>query len=558
MDILDIFFWNTKAIALQTGTKLPDTDKHPHGYLDAGELFLVLKDTPNWGLVVDGQFIVVDIDKPEAVPESFLERLPATYRQKTKRGEHYVYRMPPGVDMSLVKNIKLKNGETIFADVKVKGYIVGAGSTVDGHTYTHNNFNVEQAPEWVLKAVRKPASETPTEHGEGRPGIPNGEHDEFLHRLASWLRGQADLSESAIYRVLQKGPLRALQDVDDTRPYEDTDLARIARSAARYAPENGIVDPQLVPPTFISALETDTTLPLKNWYLYNFIPENELTLLYGNGGIGKSTLASWFASIVLKQGKSVGFAGVEEPFERFVVRTMLSDPSLKREDFARMYNIGNDWKFPEHEDRLREALAQCHIDFLYFDSIYTHFGAVTGHEGVRARTCLSPLAAIAQEMGVTVVGTFHENKAGELLGSVEMRNVCRVLIRAQRAKNKHLKASVVKTNFQYPSYDLQFHSEQRRAVSLDGQPWREKNEDGQIVDVEMHVITGYLKVSDDAEEESTDPEDIVYDLDAIEDDHTAEIQRMFKENPFLTERFLADHFHTSRRKVRLALGKKAD
>jgi hypothetical protein len=523
----------TKAIALLSGTKLPDTSLHRHGYLDAVAFDDIIPATKDWGLVVDGLYLVIDIDSPGDMPQEFFSSLPSTYTQTTKRGQHFTYSLPVGVDMTKIKNAKLKNGDITFGDVKVKGYIVGSGSTVEGYTYSDNGLPVAPCPTSFLLLASRPKSEVSTYGEGGRSGVATGEHDEFLFKLASWARGQADLSEDAISRLLRRGPLAVLQDVDSSKPYEDTDLARIARSAGRYAPANTLEDSSLAPSTWKAYTDLDTRLPLKDWHLYNFIPQNELTLVYGNGGIGKSSFASWLVSQILDKDKKVGFAGVEEPFLRFGARASLS--VADRDCMRNLLDIGNTWRFPDDESKLRDALEEFPLDVLYFDSIYSHFGNVQGHEGVRARVCLSPLASIAQEMGVTVIGTFHENKAGDIMGSVEMQNVCRVLLHAKRSKGTPFQLSVKKTNFTEPGYALQFNGNIQPATSLDNEPWLEKDEQGNTVPVKLFVIDGYLKIGDDAESDEQ-----VYNLDEIVDSTSSKVKKLLEENPTYTVREMAD------------------
>jgi hypothetical protein len=518
----------TRGIHLKTGTKIPDTSRHPRGYLDSVDASTIT--SSDWGLIVSGQYIVLDVDAPEAVPEDLEYRLPTTYVQTTKRGLHYVYQVPEGFEPSEHVNIKLKHNGAIYADVKVNGYIVGTGSTVDGFTYSDNARMPVEAPSWLLEAVKKPRHTSMPSGDQGRSGVPNGEHENFLFKAAAWARGQAGLSDDALFKFLRRGPAAVLEEVDEAQPFSDHDFARIARSAGRYEATDNITDTSLAPTAWRTALDVDTTLPLMDWLVYNFIPQRELSLVYGNGGIGKSTLASWLAANVLSRGGSFGFAGVEEPFARFIARTKLSAPHLQIEAFGRLVDISNTWRFPDDEDKLRSALEQYPLDVLYFDSIYTHFGTIQGHEGVRARTALSPLAAIAQEMGVTVIGTFHENKVGDLMGSVEMQNVCRVLLHATRPKGRPFRLSVKKTNFNMPEYDLQFNAASSPASALDGTPWLEKNEEGLIVPVSLHYLTNSLKVNQDSEAEDMPGE---YNLENIEETPEETVLRLMQNHDIL-------------------------
>jgi hypothetical protein len=350
-------------------------------------------------------------------------------------------------------------------------------------------------------------------------GIPNGEHDRYLHKEASRLRGTEGLSEDAILQYLRRGPLAILEGVDTSNPYTDEDLRRIAQSAGRYVAEKPLelIEEDI---NWRSALDIDTNHPLEEWYLYNFLPKGELVLQYGAGGIGKSTWMSYIASLMIDKGITFGFSGSEEPFDRFTVRTHLSNRNLAKPKFGNLFDIGNHWKFPRDAAKLREKLETCRLDILYFDSIYSHFEMTDSFSNAaeKTRACLSPLASIAQELGITIIGTFHENKASEYLGSTEMLNVSRVVLQASRSGEGPLKIKVRKTNFNQPDYSLNMLGEYEKAESLDGNPWMEVNEDGIVSQKELYVVKRH--------EKSTGDDETVFELPPEKVERNSKVQEL--------------------------------
>lgn len=486
-----------RIIYLSENSKAPDGKRFPRGHLDSIHCPETIPE--NYGIALDNQYIVVDIDNPRVAAIAEV-KYPKTWTQATKKGTHYLYKAPNGFKG---QNRKLKNSKgVIFGDLKCKGYIVGPGSTINEFKYhIIDGMSPQPCPQDLLDLMS--TSESIDLGTSERSGIPTGSHDEFLIQLAGWLRGRHGLSEEAILRVLHKGPLQALQDVDPTRPYTLADIQRIAHSIAKK--EATQADIGLSPAGWESYTDIDTTMPLNDWWMYRFIPKNELVMLYGKGGIGKSSLLSYVAYLVAKEKKKIGFSGIEEPFLRFATRAALADKDITEEMLAGLINIGSQWQFPRDANALREALLICPLDVLYFDSIYGTFEAMDGlNTAERARHCLAPLAAIAQELGVTIICTFHENKAGDFLGSVEMVNVARIVLHATREKDADLKLTVKKTNFTEPDHALSFSGSLIPGCSRDGSPWLEKNEDGEVVPLELFVITDRRKSTGDTEREEQD------------------------------------------------------
>jgi AAA domain-containing protein/bifunctional DNA primase/polymerase-like protein len=507
---------NSFVLALKPGEKVPDPAKNPNGTKDAQPVKPGKRPNGNYGIRLDGQYIVVDIDCDNPDRESFEASLELTWSQRTARtdvvGMHYLYRVPEGY-IGSGKRVWLGADGNRIADIKAKGYIVGPGSTVNGRQYTMiNATDPVEAPAWLLDFCRiQPQEEL--QGGCSSDGIPNGEHDSSLAKGLFLLATNLGLGEEALKKVLREGLYSVLQDVDPSNPYTEADDIRLAHSAVSKGTYKAL---ELVEEdeTWKTALDIDTKHPLEEWYLYNFIPKGELVLQYGAGGIGKSTWMSYLAATLIDKGITFGFSGSEEPFDRFTVRTHLSNRRLAMSSFGNLFDIGNHWRFPRDADKLRAKLETCPLKILYFDSIYSHFEMTDNFSNAaeKTRACLSPLASIAQDLGITIIGTFHENKASEYLGSTEMLNVSRVVLQASRSGEGPLKIKVRKTNFNQPDYSLNMLGDYEKAESLDGDPWMEVNEDGIISQKELYVVKTHVKSTGEEETEHTLPTESAKDL----------------------------------------------
>ena len=148
--------------------------------------------------------------------------------------------------------------------------------------------------------------------------------------------------------------------------------------------------------------------------------------------------------------------GIEEPFVRFAARAILGGG-----DRSKLYALpdASSFAIPKDIGKLREQIVRCQASLVYFDSIYSHFATrPSDNAAERARKCLGPLAELAQSTGCTVVAAFHENKCGDYLGSTEMRNVPRYLLKATRDAGRPLRLSVDKTNLFDPGFAMQFEA----------------------------------------------------------------------------------------------------
>ena len=507
---------SAKLINLREGSKAPAS---AHGHHDAVPQDVFVQTGTNVGIVLDGMFLLVDIDHEENPEARALEarcREMGPWEQKTPRGRHFLFRTQPdwrGTNIRLLD----KNG-TGYGDIKALGYAVGPGSIVNDVSYDIvNAVEPPPAPEWLLcKATQSSRAESIEE----RDGIPSGEHDRFLVSLAGYLRGREALTEKAILGVLEGGPQMALAEVDESRPYTTTDFRRIARSAVRWeAKREETAD--LIHPSLRSATEIELVGPTIEWVVRGFVPCAELVLMYGPGGIGKSSAGSWLCAETNRQGRKFCYMGTEEPPARFFGRAILAGAQR-----AMCYDVVNPGKlkFPRDSETIRTMILESQIDFLYIDSIYTHFEHKEGQNAAeKARDSLAPLLAIAHETGCTIFGVFHTNKAGAFLGSTEMENVARCLLEAKRTpKQSYLGIRVHKTNLYNPNRLMRLEGHEEIFRDEHGTVQLERDENGQ--DIPLKIVVP--KRIEDIDDEPEAP--MEFDQDEVGEIHVSNRQRVFE------------------------------
>lgn len=495
---------DARCFTLRDGTKEPE--RGGHGHLDAADAgtFVPLS---NYGVVLDGQFILVDFDKMDTpLYAQWLAKMPDTWAQLTPHGEHRLYRVPAAWRGANKKIIEQRPGaRRIVGDVKARGYLVGPGSVFsvcpnhpEGCGRARARYEIldarepVEAPPWLLEFAQAREEIELSVDGHGgveRDRIAIGENDDELTKMAGFMRRRG-FSQAAIAQMLWGVIESGVMEQDDARGrYTAADARRIARSAGAWDAGDLEGEWLVAPGGWRSGADARIIGDPIRWWVRGFVPYGQLALLYGPGGIGKSTFLAWLAAVVTQAGSTFGFCGVEEPFETLVLKAVLMganrDLILEPPDVSKI-------TFPRDVAALETALESMKLGVLAFDSIYTHFATPEGSNAAeRARHALGPLAEVAQRTGTTIMGVFHTNKADDYLGSTEMRNVPRCLLEARRTDNGPLTIGVDKSNLFYkPDYLLALEGKEVIACDPDdGAVQLEEQEDGHFEPLRITVAT---------------------------------------------------------------------
>jgi len=330
--------------------------------------------------------------------------------------------------------------------------------------------------------------EGPSELWE-QDALPVGMQDNALIGIAGYMRREWRFSEQGIFHTLSALIGNGTLERDAVRrPYNESDVRRIARSAANYP----VGEPSYE--VTISRIICDVPLvggPLE-WWVHGFIPQAELVMLYGRKASGKSTFGSWLASEVTQKGGTILHVGVEEPYARFRVRSILGGAVPER-----ILGWRGSLRLPEDVDALEEQVLAHRISLVYFDSIYTHFTAPRGTlENTRARSNLEPLAQMAQRTGATVLANFHNRRSDDsYMGSTEMINVARVILRLERRAHDGSRLYYETGNYPEPNHALRFLASSRTVADpQSGEVQMERQLDGTLAPMSIQVVTSVEQV----------------------------------------------------------------
>ncbi|MCA3440550.1 MAG: AAA family ATPase, partial [Rhodobacter sp.] len=282
----------------------------------------------NIGIHCEG-LIVVDVDDYKAAADAGALAaldLPPTFTVATARGGRHLYFKGPDVANSASK---LAPG----IDVRgVNGYVVGPGSVTDDGTYQEvQSLPVAAAPQALVdrcKSARESAkrdtvdwqAETPAARlDDGRQYLASarvsvegcgGNNTAFQVIGELWDKGVA--ATAALDLLTEPGGWneRCLP------PWSEEELRQIIHNAYTYAQNDfacraadTVFGPVVIPetpepenfllPMCVSAADLlSKPVPPFEWLVPGLIPAHDVTLLYGDGGIGKSWLALQLAAAV--------------------------------------------------------------------------------------------------------------------------------------------------------------------------------------------------------------------------------------------------------------------
>jgi hypothetical protein len=418
--------------------------------------------------------VVVDDDSDEARAElAALERqhgpLPETPKSRTRRGHHRYLSIPVG------ETVRHKGTREVSPlEVVSDGhYVVAPPSThPEGIRYEWVNDIIEfaEAPRWLIRyangevetftstadrcdldAQRLPPVAARVTAGLVKPrpdfsqGYEEGQrNNECARRAGSCLaRGMTEeetLSECLGWNRGHNQP-----------PLEDEEVrATVASIAKRHARNQGASAslPGVMPPFLRHGLKTiradellATRAPPRRWLVERFVPAAEVTLLGGDGAIGKTTLALQLGVACISGGDWLGlkvnacnvlYAGAEDPTDdiHFRLEEMTKQLPVSKDNLARFQLIdlaGDDATalatFHRNDSikstvRFREieAIAKVNkVGLIVFDAAADFFG---GDENDRreVRAFIGMLRSLAMRLDAAVIMIAHPSVEGMKTG----------------------------------------------------------------------------------------------------------------------------------------------
>jgi predicted ATP-dependent serine protease len=246
-------------------------------------------------------------------------------------------------------------------------------------------------------------------------------------------------------------------------------------------------------------------------------------MVYGKGGVGKSTWIAWVAAKETRRGGLFGFVSAgEETNEVFAAKVKACGGDVGN---LRFFRHESPLRFPKSAKTLAASIQAMDLTCVYFDALRSHMDAIKGaNEADRSRLSLQPLAEIAAATGCAVLATTHTTKySDEMLGSDEVKNIARAVLYVQKpdTDSGHIIVKLRKSNFLAPIGTIVFRlesTELRDAVTNAVQ--YQKREDGTLEPVRIGYVAECLSnamLMDELEDPTVQParvqeqQDVDYD-----------------------------------------------
>lgn len=393
----------------------------------------------------ESNLVVLDVDPRNGGSEALRKltsrhgELPHTLRVVSGGGgEHHYFKLPE----DRVPTTKLGTG----LDLQSDGAFVVAPPSAHrtGGSYEWRESvgdadlpELQPLPDWIVAQARGNSSS----HSAGRlpppePGevIVEGERDDRLTSLAGHLRN-LNLTESEIADALV-----AINRERCRPPLPEEQVRKIAKSIGNRE-VNGATDPGREGDdpfgfTLASEIEPENI----EWFWPDKIPLKKITLLVGDGGLGKSTLSLDLAARLTRGKAMPGATSQPEPGRALILSTEdgPSDTIRPRLEAAGadldhvMIQTKGGASFPDHLDDLERQIIQFGADLVIIDPITGFLG-----EGINmnlpqdVRRVLAPLKEIAERSGCTILLVVHLNQKESrsahhrILGSGDIVNAAR-------------------------------------------------------------------------------------------------------------------------------------
>jgi hypothetical protein len=327
--------WGCPVFPLRPGTKVPATAR---GFKDASRNPAVIREwwqrNPDYGVgVATGHGLaVLDVDVNGGVDggvtlaelERKHDKLPLTPMAITGSDGGHWYFLAPGDTLSSL-------GFAPGLDLKAAGGYVVAPPSVhpNGERYRWDvgDYPTEKPlatiPEWLLENGephnRAPASVLPKKLASGQ-----GRNNALASLAGSMRRRGAE--ESAIQAALRA------ENAAYADPLEDAEVAKIARSVARYAPaEARSPEPQAAEGFNPQPLDwqrlQEEGLPQIEYLLEPYLPRGARIWAWGRTESGKTIWAQWVTAELTRREIKVVFFSQENPLQEDVRRLARLEPN---------------------------------------------------------------------------------------------------------------------------------------------------------------------------------------------------------------------------------------
>ena len=383
-------------------------EQNRYDYTNALDVFDRAHRARAFGIVAGASgVIIIDLDSAEAI-RLYAERfgVPETRVVNTPRGRHVYYLAPDdlalGPSTAILPGIDVRAGES---------YAILPPSETEGGAYTWaNDLPIAPLPDQI-RALLEQTIEKPR---GGQPGerIPEGQRNDaiFNRALRLYRAGMDDetvlICVSAIVQIQADGIMT------------EKEIRETCRSAKAFHERNPSADGS---PERASEIRTvsfaDMPAPeavewVRGEHLRGRFPLGELTMLYGDPGVGKGTITVALIAEITRDGGTVLISSPEDdPIRVIKPRLIAAGVNLDRchtIDSVRDYGAQSIDLSLEHEKIIERAIHH-RADVIILDPISEHLGADVKNERAN-REALGPYLNACREHRIATIAVGHTNR----------------------------------------------------------------------------------------------------------------------------------------------------
>jgi RecA-family ATPase len=380
----------------------------------------------NIGVATGNTLLVIDVDvKHEAKGLESLEKyghnLPTTAKVNTPSGGIHLYYIVDG---------DFKNRVNLYPGIDIRsnnGYVVAPPSIVDGKPYQWiNNDPIAEADEEVYKFLNNSIKDKNGPLKIDSQTIAEGQRNDTLFKLACSLQAKG-LSDNAI--------LNAMWSENNEKcnpPLSKEEIKAIFDSAMKYIKGNKSYNEprKKFSLEMVSMDQVEEKEP--EWLIRGFIPKGAISLLAGDGGVGKTTIWCDIVAAISSGNytffENENYSIIDKREPRKVMYFSSEDDmntTLKRRlrvNGANMENIFtirlSDIRFQEikyNSEYLKELVEFHKPALLVFDPLqgFLPNNINMGYRN-QMRNTLAPLNGFGEQLGVTTIIVCHTNKKSDV------------------------------------------------------------------------------------------------------------------------------------------------
>lgn len=389
-------------------------DPNRFDYRNSDEIFARFARVDAFGVVAGPSgLIIIDLDNEDAI-RLYVQRfgMPETRIVKTPRGRHLYYLAPDDITIGPDTDIL---GNESGIDIRAgNSYAIMPPSRTTGGEYSWlNDLPIAPLPN-SLRAFIEEEQDKNARTYEVEPGeqIKEGSRNDTLYHYALKIARAGVTADIALVMITAFAKERADGDI------KETELVSIIKSAMKRANKDKTRNDETLDASLIRTISfADMPAPeavdwVRGEHLNGRFPLGELTMLYGDPGVGKGTITVALIAEITNAGGTVLISSPEDdPIRVIKPRLIAAGVNLNNchtIDSVRDYGAQAIDLSSEHDKIIERALHH-QADVIILDPISEHLAADVKNERDN-RDALGPYLQACREHRIATIAVGHTNR----------------------------------------------------------------------------------------------------------------------------------------------------